>query len=180
MAHPPTIHDFGGGLQRLFEIQYPAPGDPELAGHISAALKPLEVTLDHSWGLDHEAWAVLRKAYPDPDVPVLQLSVDMTRGPQFHFEVGKRLETLRDEGILILGSGNIVHNLAVFRRFEEGFAYLWAVEFNDYIRNNLMSGKFKALVDYEKVGMAAPALGSNARSLLPYPLRRARPAARLP
>jgi 4,5-DOPA dioxygenase extradiol len=85
MAHPPTIHDFGAGLRRLFEIQYPTPGDPELAGHISTALKPLEVTLDHSWGLDHEAWAVLRKAYPDPDVPVLQLSVDMTRGP--HSEV---------------------------------------------------------------------------------------------
>jgi 4,5-DOPA dioxygenase extradiol len=122
MAHPRTIHDFGGFPQALQDMQYPAPGDPELARHICALLSPFPVILDETeWGLDHGVWSVLCKVFPAADVPVLQLSIDSHRTPQQHFDIGARLEPLRDEGVLVLGTGNAVHNLEVFRRYDENF-----------------------------------------------------------
>ena len=156
MARPPTIHDFGGFPQALFDIRYPAPGDPELAARIRDLLAPIPVVLDdRSWGLDHGTWSVLCKAYPAADVPVVQLSIDLTQPPQFHIDLGAKLAPLRDEGVLILGSGNIVHNLTVFRRHADDFAYDWAQRFNDHIRDKLLAHDFRAIVDYADVGADA-------------------------
>ena len=153
MDAPPTIHDFGGFPQALFDMRYPAPGDPALARRVRELLSPLPVVLDdESWGLDHGTWSVLCKAYPAADIPVVQLSIDMTQPPRFHFELGARLETLRDEGVLILGTGNVVHNLHVFRRQHEDFAYDWARRFNDHIRDRLVLHDFAAVVAYEAFG----------------------------
>jgi 4,5-DOPA dioxygenase extradiol len=153
MAVPPTIHDFGGFPQALFDMRYPAPGDPVLARRVRTLLAPLPVVLDEeAWGLDHGTWSVLCKAYPAADIPVVQLSIDMTRPPAFHFELGKRLGPLREEGVLILGTGNVVHNLGVFRRADENFAYDWARRFNDHIRDRIATHDFEAVVDYASRG----------------------------
>jgi 4,5-DOPA dioxygenase extradiol len=151
---PPTIHDFGGFPKQMYELSYPAPGDPALALRVCELLQPLPVVRDRSWGLDHGTWSVLCKAYPAADIPVVQLSLDMTRPPKFHFEIGARLAPLRDEGVLILGTGNVVHNLMLFDRGAD-FAYDWAQQFNDYIRESLLTHRFDALVDYQSLGDAA-------------------------
>jgi 4,5-DOPA dioxygenase extradiol len=156
MERPPTIHDFGGFPQALFDMEYPAPGDPALAERVRALLAPLSVVLDReAWGLDHGTWSVLCKAYPAADIPVVQLSIDMTKPPRFHFEIGQRIAPLRDEGVLVLGTGNVVHNLQVFRRQEDDFAYDWARRFNDFIRDRLLAHEFDAVVDYATVGRDA-------------------------
>lgn len=111
---PRTIHDFGGFPPELYKVQYPAPGDPDLARRIQRNIAPTPVTLDASWGFDHGTWSVLRHAYPGADIPVLQLSIDETQPALYHFEIGRRLAPLRDEGILILGSGNLIHNLHAY------------------------------------------------------------------
>jgi 4,5-DOPA dioxygenase extradiol len=154
MESPPTIHDFGGFPNRMYELRYPAPGDPALALRVRELLAPLPVIADQSWGLDHETWSVLCKAYPAANIPVVQLSLDMTRPPKLHFEIGARLAPLRDEGVLILGTGNVVHNLMLFDRGSD-FAYDWARQFNDHIRDSLLSHRFDALVNYQALGDAA-------------------------
>jgi 4,5-DOPA dioxygenase extradiol len=154
MAQPPTIHDFGAFPRAMFEIQYPAPGDPALAREIAELLRPLDVVQNDGWGLDHGTWSVLCKAYPEADIPVVQLSIDMCRPPSYHLDVGRQLAALRDTGVLILGSGNVVHNLMLHRRGEE-FAYDWADQFNRHVRERLLAGDFEALVDYESFGEAA-------------------------
>jgi len=154
MPRPPTIHDFGNFPQAMFDIQYPAPGDPALAQRVGGLLAPLDVVQDQSWGLDHGTWSVLCKVYPQADIPVVQLSIDMSRPPAYHFDVGARLVPLRDEGVLILGSGNVVHNLMLHRRGED-YAYDWAVRFNDHVRDSLMNREFRQLVDFEAFGEAA-------------------------
>lgn len=153
---PKTIHDFGGFPRELYEVQYPAPGDPELARRVQQMLAPLPVVLDNSWGLDHGSWSVLRHVYPNADIPVVQLSIDETKPASFHFEVGGRLAPLRDENILIVGSGNLVHNLHTYawgRHMPD--PYDWAVRFETEARQMMLAGDYAPLIDYEKLGPSA-------------------------
>jgi len=161
MEKPKTIHDFYGFPQALFEVQYPAPGDPQLAARVRKMLAPVEVQMDESWGLDHGTWSVLKHAYPDADVPVVQLSIDGMQPPEFHYETGKRLAPLRDEGVLVAGSGNVVHNLGLMRR-GGGSPFDWAVRFNEKVRDALASRDHQALVEFEQ-------LGEDARLSVPTP-----------
>ena len=161
METPRTIHDFGGFPRELFEVQYPAPGSPELAARVAEMLSPLDVALDKEWGLDHGTWSVLCHVFPDADIPVVQLSIDDTKPPAFHYEVGTRLAPLRDEGVLVIGSGNLVHNLHTYawgKHAAEPFD--WAVRFEMQARELLISGDQSPLVNYEALGsdalMAAP------------------------
>ena len=154
--HPRTIHDFGGFPRELYEVQYPAPGAPELAERVSALLAPLRVAPDASWGLDHGTWSVLIHAFPDASVPVIQLSIDETAAPRFHYEIGKKLRPLRDEGVLVAGSGNVVHNLEAYAwgRQNQG-PYDWAESFETNVRELISERTFDPLVDYESLGEAA-------------------------
>lgn len=151
MEQPPTIHDFNGFPRPLHEMNYPAPGSPRLAERVRDLLAPMEVHLDQRWGFDHGTWLVLAKAYPSAEIPVVQLSIDLPQPPRFHFEVGRRLATLRAEGVLILGSGNVVHNLWERQR-DVPFAYDWARRFNDFVRESLLRRDWDALVDYTSQG----------------------------
>lgn len=153
MAAPPTIHDFGGFPQALFDIRYPAPGDPALAAQIAAWLAPLPVALDQEWGLDHGTWSVLVKMYPQAQIPVLQLSLDMTQPAEWHFELGRRLSALREQGILLMGSGNVVHNLR--RVALHAPAYDWAQRFNDVMREAILAQDKDKLIHYEQFGQDA-------------------------
>lgn len=153
---PRTIHDFGGFPRELYQVQYPAPGDPVLARRIQQMLAPMPVTLDESWGLDHGAWAVLCHVYPQADVPIVQLSIDETQPPAVHYEIGRRLASLRDEGVLIVGSGNLVHNLHAYawgRHAVEAFD--WAVRFELQAREMLLAAEHRPLIGYDKLGKDA-------------------------
>jgi 4,5-DOPA dioxygenase extradiol len=156
MPSPRTIHDFGGFPNELFAVQYPVAGSPDLAKETKALIKRTEVGLDEKWGLDHGAWSVLKHLYPNADVPVIQLSIDYTKGPYFHFELAKELSILREKGILIVGSGNMVHNLSMvaWNKLNESFAYDWAIEANEKMKSYLLSGDFKKLIDYKNQGKA--------------------------
>lgn len=158
---PETIHDFYGFPEELFAVEYPAHGDPELARRVSALLRGHEVALDPERGLDHGAWGVLRPMYPAADVPVVQLSMDTRRPLQFHHELARKLAPLRDEGVLILGSGNIVHNLRAFR-YDDPTAPGWAIEFNEAVKQKLSYGDHLALIDYrglsEHAALAVPTI----------------------
>lgn len=156
MVAPRTIHDFGGFPKELYQVSYPARGSPELARHVQKLLGPLPVGLDNSWGLDHGTWSVLAHVFPDADIPVVQLSIDETQPPDFHFELGKRLTPLRDKGILIMGSGNLVHNLHTYawgRHMPE--PYDWAVRFETTARELMLSGEFEPLIEYDSLGRDA-------------------------
>jgi 4,5-DOPA dioxygenase extradiol len=153
---PRTIHDFGGFPRELYGVQYPAPGDPDLARRVQQMLAPVPVALDNSWGLDHGTWSVLRHVYPDAGVPVVQLSIDETQPADFHFEIGKKLAPLRDEGVLIVGSGNIVHNLHAYawgRHTRD--PYDWAVRFESEAKQIMLAGEYKPLITYERLGPEA-------------------------
>jgi 4,5-DOPA dioxygenase extradiol len=153
VSRPRTIHDFGGFPKELYQVQYPAPGMPQLATRVAQLLSPDPVALDESWGLDHGAWSILIHLYPLADIPVLQLSINETREASWHFEVGRRLAPLRDEGVLILGSGNIVHNLHAYswgRHVIE--PYDWAVRFETRAREQLRSADFAPLIRYDQLG----------------------------
>jgi len=162
MEKPRTIHDFGGFPQELFEVQYTAPGDPRLAARVRDLLAPVEVTLDNSWGLDHGTWSVLVHAFPHADVPVVQLSIDGTKPPRFHYELAQKLAPLRDEGVLIVGSGNVVHNLGRIQWGKDAKPYDWAVRFNDKVRGYLAARDHGPLIDYA-------ILGEDARLSVPTP-----------
>ena len=153
---PRTIHDFGGFPPELYQVQYPAPSDPALARRVQKLLSPLEVTLDNSWGLDHGTWSVLRHVYPAADIPIVQLSIDETKPASFHFEIGRKLAPLRDEGVLIVGSGNLVHNLRTYAwgRHPRD-SYDWAVRFETAAKGMMLAGDLKPLVDYETLGRDA-------------------------
>jgi 4,5-DOPA dioxygenase extradiol len=153
---PRTIHDFGGFPRELYQVQYPAPGSVELAERVRELLSPVNVRLDHAWGLDHGTWSVLRHVFPDADVPIVQLSIDETQAPQFHYELARSLAPLRDEGVLIVGSGNLVHNLHAYawgRHDVEPFD--WAVRFEERVRALLTAGDHAPLVAYETLGRDA-------------------------
>ena len=156
MTRPRTVHDFGGFPQELFDVQYPASGDPDLAARVAQLLNPLPVALDQRWGLDHGTWSVLLHLYPNADVPVIQLSIDETRAATWHYEVAKRLAPLRDEDVLIVGSGNLVHNLHTYSWGRHAVEpYDWAVRFESKARELLLAADFAPLVTYETLGRDA-------------------------
>jgi 4,5-DOPA dioxygenase extradiol len=161
IAQPRTIHDFGGFPPELHRVQYPAPGSPELAARVAQLLGPTPVALDRSWGLDHGTWSVLKHVYPTADIPVVQLSIDETKAASWHFETAKLLAPLRDEGVLIVGSGNLVHNLHTYSWGNAAVEpYDWAIRFEALARKSLSSGDFTPLVNYQSLGrdamLAAP------------------------
>lgn len=152
-----TIHDFYGFPKALFDVQYPAPGHPELAKETSGLLLPHTVLETEEWGLDHGAWSVLKHFYPEADVPVIQLSIDYTRPPQWHYELAKNLAKLRERGVLIIGSGNIIHNLRLvdFKNIDTiGYGYDWAHEAHALTNQWLIEGHFQPLIDYKNAGTA--------------------------
>jgi 4,5-DOPA dioxygenase extradiol len=158
MENPKTIHDFGGFPQALFDVQYPAKGSRELALETSKLITSTQVELDHDWGLDHGTWTVVRHMYPEADIPVLQLSIDYGKSPQYHYELAKELASLRRKGVLIIGSGNMVHNLRMVawdKLSEPEFGYDWALEINQIFKDKIISGDAKSLIAYEKLGSAA-------------------------
>ncbi|MCB9322429.1 MAG: 4,5-DOPA dioxygenase extradiol [Lewinellaceae bacterium] len=157
MEMPRTIHDFGGFPQELFEVQYPAKGSPELAGNTKTLLAPIEVELDEKWGLDHGAWSVIKHLFPQADVPVIQMSIDYTKPPAYHFELGKKLNALRGKGILIIGSGNIIHNLGMVdwqNMDKDNYGYDWAIETREKINVWMQDGNFQPIIDYHQQGKA--------------------------
>ncbi len=162
MSKPRTIHDFGGFPKELYQVDYPAPGDPDLASQIQELLAPLAVGADEKqWGLDHGTWSVLCHVFPNADVPVVQLSIDETQTPEFHYETAQRLNTLREDGVLIIGSGNLVHNLHTYswgRHNVEPFD--WATRFEERVRTLLLNREHGPLINYESLGrdavLAAP------------------------
>lgn len=157
MEMPKTIHDFGGFPKELFEVQYPAQGSPELATITQELLLPTAIELDHHWGLDHGAWSVIKHLYPEANIPVIQLSIDYSKPAEYHFQLAQQLSRLREKGILIIGSGNIIHNLRLvdFYNFEkDDYGYDWAVEARATINSLLLDGNFQPLLEYEKQSRA--------------------------
>lgn len=165
MDFPKTIHDFGGFPQELYDVQYPAPGDVRLARETRSMITSTDVELDHDWGLDHGAWTIVRHMYPDASIPVLQLSIDYTKGPQYHYDLAKELYDLRKKGILIIGSGNMVHNLRMVawdKLNENEYGYDWALQMNEKFKELIGDGKHDQLINY-------PALGKEALLAIPTP-----------
>lgn len=157
MEKPETIHDFGGFPQSLFDVQYPAPGDPKLAEETSKLITTTEVILDHDWGIDHGTWSVVKNMYPNADIPVLQLSIDYNQPAQYHYDLAKQINSLRKKGVLIIGSGNMVHNLGMIAwdKINESYGFDWAIEMNTIFKKKIEDNDHKALIDYEKLNLAA-------------------------
>jgi 4,5-DOPA dioxygenase extradiol len=155
MEKPPTIHDFGGFPQALYDVQYPAPGNPDLAKKTKNLVTKTVIGLDDKWGLDHGAWSVIKHLYPNADVPVIQLSLDRYQPPQYHYELAKELSSLRDKGVLIIGSGNMVHNLGMVawdKLKDPGFSYDWATIASDKMKQSILSDDHQPLIEYTKQG----------------------------
>ena len=153
MGQPRTIHDFGAFPQELFDMQYPAPGDPELAARVAELLAPLPVRQDNDWGLDHGTWTVLCHAYPEADIPVVQLSLDVDATPAQRWEIGKMLRPLRDEGVLIMGTGNIVHNLRMMDwQNPDAEPYPWASRFNQTMLDAVVEDRPQTVIDFANLG----------------------------
>ena len=156
MDFPPTIHDFGGFPQALFDVQYPAPGNPQLARETATLIKSTEVILDHDWGLDHGAWSVIKHMYPAAEIPVLQLSIDYTKDPKYHYDLAKELAALRKKGVLILSSGNMVHNLRMINwEMMDGGGYDWALEINNKFKSLIADKNHQPLINYQNLGKEA-------------------------
>lgn len=165
MDAPKTIHDFGGFPQALFDVQYPAAGNPTLATETKNLVKNTEIGLDHDWGLDHGTWSIIKQMYPNADIPILQLSIDYYKPAQFHYELGKALSALRKKGVLIVGSGNMVHNLGMIGLpkgmernplgFNVEYGYDWTIEMNEIFKKHITDGNHKALIDYKNLHKAA-------------------------
>ncbi|MEP0176307.1 MAG: 4,5-DOPA dioxygenase extradiol [Paraglaciecola sp.] len=154
--NPKTIHDFGGFPAVMYEMQYPAPGSPELAAKITSILSEEGAVLDDSWGFDHGTWCVLKKVFPKANIPVVQLSIHSGKPPSFHFNLGRKLAVLREQGYLIIGSGNIVHNLSVMDWGGRNSCFDWAKIFGDYIRNAILNNQPESVINYAKFGPEAP------------------------
>jgi 4,5-DOPA dioxygenase extradiol len=155
MAKPVTIHDFGGFPRALFDVQYPAPGSPELAKETKSIIKRTEVSLDEKCGLDHGCWSVVKHLYPEADVPIIQLSLDYNQTPQFHYDLAKELSALRNKGVLIVGSGNIVHNLGMVawdKLNSDDFSFDWALEAREKMKNFIVNGDHQSLINYKSQG----------------------------
>lgn len=156
MKNPMTIHDFGGFPKELFEVQYPAPGSPELADKTKSLITKTAVHLDENWGLDHGAWSVIRHMYPHADIPVIQLSLDYFRDAKYHYELAQELKSLRKKGVLIIGSGNMVHNLRLvaWRRLNETFGFDWALEAGEMMKRHILNGDHQYLINFRSHGSA--------------------------
>ena len=157
MENPTTIHDFGGFPKELFEVQYPAPGSPDLAQETKSLVTTTVVGLDDKWGLDHGAWSVIKHLYPNADIPVIQMSLDFSQTPQYHYELAQEIKSLREKGVLIIGSGNIVHNLGLVawdKLNTSGFGFDWAIEANEKMKNFILEGNHQALVNFRSQGKA--------------------------
>lgn len=156
MEKPRTIHDFGGFPKALYEIQYPAPGSPDLALQTKSLLTKTEAGLDLQWGLDHGSWSVIKHLYPNADVPIIQMSLDYTRQADYHYELASQLSALRKKGILIIGSGNMVHNLGMvaWNRLNESYAYDWAIEASDTMKKAILDRNHQPLIQYQSQGKA--------------------------
>lgn len=158
MDFPETLYDFGGFPQALFDVQYNAPGSPEIAHETASLIHSTQVELDHDWGLDHGSWTVVRHMYPNAKIPVLQLSIDYTKGPQYHFDLAKELYELRKKGVLIIGSGNMVHNLRMVSWQHiniPGYGFDWTLKMNDTFKQLITDGDYKPLINYESLGAEA-------------------------
>jgi 4,5-DOPA dioxygenase extradiol len=170
MDHPRTIHDFGGFPKALYEVQYPAPGSPAIAKETAGIIRSASVAMDHDWGLDHGAWTVIRHMYPDAGIPVLQLSMDYTKDPQAHYELARELMALRRKGVLIVGSGNMVHNLGMVawdQLSKPEYGYDWALKANELFKRHISAGDHKALIRYESLGAEARLAIPTAEHYLP-------------
>lgn len=155
MENPQTIHDFYGFPKQLFDVHYPAPGQPALAKEAASMIHKTEVGLDHEWGLDHGTWSVVRRMFPEAKIPVLQFSIDYTKSPQFHYELAKELAGLRKKGVLIIGSGNMVHNLGIMNWKLPESGYDWATEMNETFKSLIVKNDHVPLIRYETLGQAA-------------------------
>lgn len=165
MDKPKTIHDFGGFPQALFDVQYPAPGNPALAAETKKIIASTDVGLDHDWGLDHGTWSVVKQMYPLANIPVLQLSIDYHKPAQYHYDLSKQLASLRNKGVLIIGSGNMVHNLGMvdFSKLgESDYGYDWAIEMNQIFKSKITGRDHAALINWQ-------ALGKGAQLAIPTP-----------
>lgn len=158
MPQPKTIHDFGGFPDELFQVQYPAPGNPDLALETVRMVSQTQVGLDHDWGLDHGCWTIARHMYPEADVPILQLSIDYHKPAAYHYQLAKQLSDLRKKGVLIMGSGNMVHNLRMiaWQKFDTpNYGYDWALEINSIFKKHIIKKEHQPLINYQKLGQAA-------------------------
>jgi 4,5-DOPA dioxygenase extradiol len=158
MNNPKTIHDFGGFPQELFDVEYPAPGNEQLAKETRQLIKLTNVGLDHEWGLDHGAWTVVRNMYPNADIPVLQLSIDFDKGAQYHYDLAKELFPLRKKGVLIIGSGNLVHNLGLVaweKLHVPDFGFDWAIEMHHLFKQKIADGDHLSLIQYKQLSKSA-------------------------
>ena len=157
MEKPTTIHDFGGFPKELFDVQYPAPGSPDLANETKHTIKKTEIGLDEKWGLDHGAWSIIRRLYPNADIPVVQLSLDYYQSPQYHYDLGKELASLRNKGVLIIGSGNLVHNLRMVawdKLNTVGFGFDWAIDADNKMKKFIVDGNHNELINFKSQGSA--------------------------
>lgn len=158
MDRPQTIHDFGGFPEELFAVQYPAPGNPQLAAETKALITSTNVGLNHDWGLDHGAWTVVRRMYPDAGIPVLQLSIDYSKGAEYHYNLAKELAALRSKGVLIIGSGNMVHNLRMIawdKMDTPNYGFDWAIEMHELFKQKITDGDHQSLIRYESLSKSA-------------------------
>ncbi|MCF2487746.1 4,5-DOPA dioxygenase extradiol [Dyadobacter sp. CY347] len=158
MDFPETIHDFGGFPPALFAVQYPAPGNPALAKETAGLIRSAKVELNHDWGLDHGTWTVVRHMYPEAKIPVLQLSIDYTKGPQYHYDLARELMALRKKGVLIIGSGNMVHNLRMVawdKLSVQGYGYDWALQINEQFKALIQESDHNPLINYSQLGREA-------------------------